>query len=204
MDRLHIINLALAKLGQDSVENLNGQEKRLKTALTFFEPCRNMLMESYPWNFCIKRTRLNAETYTDENNQTQFSRPAFGYKYQYALPKDFLRLLESKELKYIWCGDCEEPVIEGNYLLSNEAGPLNIRYCAVVEDERLWPPLFIDAFALKLAGELCPNVEQSKADKAILFNELAAAVAQAKRVNAIQKPSLDLPPTDFEESRLFV
>lgn len=204
MDRLHIINLAMAKLGQDPLDNLKGPEKRLKTALTFFEPVRNMLMESYPWNFAVKRAVLNADTYTDDDDVTHYKTPAFGFKYQYTLPKDFLRLLESMELKYLWCGDCTEPVIEGRVLLANTAGPLNIRYVGVVDDERLWPPLFVNAFAVKLAYELCPNVEQSKTDKALLFSELAQVIGEAKRVNAMQKPSLELPPTDFEESRFFV
>lgn len=200
MSRLEIINKTLAKLGQDPVPSLNSPEKRLKTALAFFDGCAGELMESYPWNFCTARAELKAE-YKDENGQKTFIRPVYGYKYQFRLPKDFLRLLDCAELNYYYGGGEDAPVVEGYFLLANNAGPLHIRYCRHETNELKWPPLFINAFCAKLAYELCPNVEQSKTDKAMLFQDYTQAVSTAKRVNAIQNPSLDLPPTDFEMGR---
>lgn len=201
MNRLQIINKTLAKLGQDPVNALNAPEKRLKTALTFFDGVRDELMESYPWNFCTARAEIYPAAYEDENGRKIYLKPPYGYKYQYRLPKDFLRLLDCAELNYSWCGSEEYPVIEGCFLLADAAGPLHIRYCRSETNEIKWPPLFVNAFCAKLAYELCPNVEQSKADRAMLFQDFAQAVAQAKRVNAMQNPSYSLPPTDFELGR---
>lgn len=201
MNRLQIVNRALAKLGQDPVSSLNSSEKRLKTALTLFDSVRDELMQVYPWNFCTHREYWNPAKIKDENGEEVLLTPAFGFKYQYRLPKDFLRLLECAELNYLWCGDCREPVLEGGYLLANHGGPLKVIYSRIVPEEQKWNPLFVNAFCCKLAFELCPNVEQSKADKAGLYQEFTAAIAAARRVNAMQEASMELNSTEYEDSR---
>lgn len=74
--------------------------------------------------------------------------PVFGWAYFYTLPDDCLRVLEVNDSEG---GDNSgEWVIEGGKLLCN-ADTLNLLYLRKVEDETLFEPLFIEAFAIKLA-----------------------------------------------------
>ncbi len=107
---------------------------------------RRQILVAHPWNCAIRRARLNKAGTV----------PAFGYSAQFQLPADNLRWLP-------WVtGDCDwfEGEEEGGAILSNEAGPINIRYIADIEDVTKWSAHVQLLMAYRLAWDLCESATQ--------------------------------------------
>lgn len=107
---------------------------------------RRQVLVAHPWNCAIRRARLNRAG----------SAPAFGYAAQFQLPADCLRWLPWMD------GDCDwfDGEEEGGFLLSDAAGPLNIRYIADIEDVTRWSPHVQLLMAYRLAWDLCESATQ--------------------------------------------
>lgn len=182
---LQIANKALTKLGLPTIQSFDSQEEAARLAYAIFETVRDYELATYPWAFAIKRTELTALT----------SAPAFGYKFQYALPTDFLRL----EGIYN-CGGADKNAyeLEGNNLLTDIGTPLQIRYISRELDTVKWPPYFVEALATKLAYEMCERLKQDPQRKSILWQEYQAIIGTAKRCNAIQLAVKDIRPGSWE------
>ncbi len=182
---LQIVNKALAKLGLREIDDLNGQEESARVANNLFGSVRDYELATYPWAFAIKRASLPALADT----------PAFGYKFQYALPEDFLRL-EGIYNQDILGRDAYD--LEGNTILTNLKAPLLIRYISRNLDQTKWPPYFVEAFACRLAYEMCERLKQDPSRKNTLMQEYQLVIAAAKRSNAIQLAIKELKPTSWE------
>jgi hypothetical protein len=170
-----ICNRALSKLGQTRVSNIETDEtKAAKVIRYMYDILRDAMIAAYPWNFAVKRTQIAAEVDT----------PAWGYNKQYALPVDFLALLEIR-------GNPEYR-LEGGLILTNEGSPLYIRYIAKITDAALYDPLFVEAFATRMAYEACEEITQSNTKKQLLAEDLQATLKLAYASDAIQEMPQEL------------
>jgi hypothetical protein len=164
-----IANRALSKLGETRVSNIETDNtKPAKTIRFMYDIVRDAMLTAYPWNFAIKRAQIAADA----------SAPAWGYNKQYTLPVDFLSLLEIR-------GNPEYR-IEGGKILTNEGAPIYIRYISRISDAALFDPLFVEAFATRMAYEACEEITQSNTKKQILMSDLEMTVKSAYANNAIQ------------------
>lgn len=136
-----ICNLALGHLGEGPISSINDDTTAARACLLHFEPCRDATLRAHRWNFAVERVKLDDAT-----------APAFGWDYQFDLPSDCLRVLEvngSEEGDLI-----SEPwVVEGRKLLT-DAYSANVVYVKQITDVTLFDPLFVEAFALRLAVAL--------------------------------------------------
>ena len=182
---LQIANKALTKLGLPTIQSFDSQEEAARLAGAVFGTVRDFELATYPWAFAIKRTELPALAES----------PAFGYKFQYALPADFLRL----EGIYN-CGGADKNAyeLEGNNLLTDIGAPLQIRYISRELNQIKWPPYFVEAVATKLAYEMCERLKQDPQRKSVLWQEYQAIIGAAKRCNAIQLAVKDIRPGSWE------
>lgn len=161
----------------------------------FFEQTRDELIASHRWNFAATRATLS-----------QISEPPlFGYCFQYALPSDCLRVVQLNGCDFWWgFGDDDDNervyVIEGKNLLTNQA-EAQIRYLARITDCSLYPPLFIEALALKLAAVIAKPLTGSS-DQAASLLQIFERVTLPR---AIQTDAIEGKPRRknlFEISRL--
>ena len=182
---LQIANKALTKLGLPTIQSFDSQEEAARLAGAIFGTVRDFELATYPWAFAIKRTELPALA----------EAPAFGYKFQYSLPPDFLRL----EGIYN-CGGADKNAyeLEGNNLLTDIGAPLQIRYISRELNQIKWPPYFVEAVATKLAYEMCERLKQDPQRKSVLWQEYQAIIGAAKRCNAIQLAVKDIRPGSWE------
>jgi len=140
------------------------------------------------WNI----TRIGADTYdligstfagTHTSGTGSFLKaPLFGWDYLYALPSDFLRLVQLNAY------EAEEPTtrweVEGGKLLTNEEEG-NIKYVYKVTDENLFDPLFVDAISLKLAAKLAkPLTGSSQLAEGFLTEYARITAPLARRIDA--------------------
>lgn len=181
-----IANLALSKLGPGSgyLTDLASDTTIAGQALNrTYEMIRDEVQESHPWNFCTRRAQLAADT----------SAPLWGFDNQYTLPADCLRFLsiEGRKVEY---------QLEGDKILVNDDGPLNIRYLARVADTSKYSPTFVAALAARWAFEIC-NVVEARVTPDQLWAIYQRLMSQAKRADAQANASEDLPDGDWLDAR---
>lgn len=139
-----ICNASLIKVGEPTILTLDDDKKSARTLKEIYPEKRDTMLRSHLWKFAIKRTTLAPDVET----------PEFGFKAQFTLPTDNLRVL-----KVDISG--ERYKIEGNKLLCNlEAIPL--LYIWRVEDANLMDPTFREALSSLLAREISFPICDSK------------------------------------------
>ena len=80
---VQMCNSALNQLGAASITSLTDNSKNARLCNERYETIRDAVFRSHPWNSLIKRQQLAQDTAT----------PAWGFKYQFTLPSDSLRVL---------------------------------------------------------------------------------------------------------------
>jgi hypothetical protein len=148
-DETTICNLALAKLAIPPIMALTDDSTQAQFCSRFYAEARNEVLSSHRWNFAMKRGTL----------VKLVDAPAFEWAFAYQLPVDCLRVVQLNG--YEQTQREAEFCIEGRTLLTNDE-EANIRYIAEVVDGMLYPPLFVDALATKLASKLAGPLTGSR------------------------------------------
>jgi hypothetical protein len=196
--QVEIANRALTKLGAARIISFADDNKQSRSVNSMFNVVRDAELRAHLWSFTIKRDSLPALTTT----------PAWGYDYEYQLPSDCLRLLEVDDiypgpnLDDYRNANTQEFTIEGRKILTNKDAPLKIRYVSRVADTTQWDATFVEAFACRLAMEMCEDLTQSNSKKESVKDDYDTAIMMAIRANAIELPPQDLPDDSWVMSRL--
>ena len=168
-----IINKAQILLGQSKrfTELLDTDHKAIDYQ-TLWPMALPKALVLHPWNFAIRRKRINADTVA----------PEFGYAYRYRLPSDCLRFLP-------WSRDDDayfEHEIEDGYVLTDQPSFILIRYIYRNEDLAKWSPLFADVMAYALAMESCEGSTSKRGLYEDLKTERDDLIATGKRLDALE------------------
>lgn len=178
---VEVANRALQKVGAKSITSLSDNTVEARACNLAMEPCKLALLEDHFWGFSIQRFQLAAAS-TD---------PLFNKENFFPLPDGFVKLapqdaeatLESKD----W-------LIENAGIATNDSAPLEVR-CVINEtDPNKMTALFREAWAAKVAYEICEQLTQSNTKKAQLGLDLDDILNRAKKSNGIQ--SIPQVPTD--------
>ena len=181
-----IANRALQKLGAKRISSLDQDTPNARSMNAAFERVRDAELRRYDWSFAIKRDSIAADG--DD--------PVWGDYNRYSLPDDFIRLLRDDE-----SGAAVDWKIEGLYILSKDAAPLEIKYIARIEDPNYYDPLFVEAFAGRLALECAKEITDSTSDKESVKDDYKADIAEARRVGAIEKAAQEFPEDPWLAAR---
>jgi len=176
-----ICNRALDMLGAEPLTSLADNTKAGRLCARNFEPVRDAVLRTYPWNAAIRRASLPALT----------EAPAWGYACQFQLPdgpfpEACLRLLAID-------GEAEFDArykIEGRRVLTNEPAPLNILYIGRIDDPSQLDPMLHDVIATRLAADLSYSLTASAALGQSLMDIYQAKLAEARSTDA-QEGSAD-------------
>jgi hypothetical protein len=193
-----IANLALTKLGDLRILNLTDNTKPAREVNAVFDMTRDYLQRRFSWRFCIKRANLAADTST----------PLWDWTYQYPIPTDCMRILQvgqwypSPDLSDLISTGGQEYVLEGKYILSNQAGPLKLRYLSRVEDPVQFDAAFDMAFSAYLAYILAEPLTASAEQKQMAYNDYRNAIKDAVIANAIENPPESLADQTWILARL--
>lgn len=196
--QVELANRALTKIGEARIMSLDDDIEAARVVASLFSVVRDAELRAHNWNFSIRRDALAALSTV----------PAWGYYYQYQLPADCLRVIQVGEYlpppsmsNYRMTSESEWQ-IEGGKVLTNLGAPLKIRYVSRVEDTGAWDALFVEAFACRLAVELCERITQSNTKRDAAWGEYEKALNSAVRSDAIENPSEPLPDDSWILSRL--
>jgi hypothetical protein len=176
-----ICNLALARIGQRQfIGSLTDPSTAGQLCNVLYAPARDATLASAPWQFATKRATLAAVA-----GQTWD-----GWGYGYALPTDFVAV------RYLYPG-VRAPTLEQRIpysleysgsvpvLLTDQSPALLVYICNAVP-EVLFPPLFVQAVAWKLAAELALGLPEKSRLAVAMENAWRAALGQAIPVDANQ------------------
>lgn len=139
--QVQLCNLALSRLGANTITSLTDGTTEAKLCNTFFDDLVEEVIAEGSWPSTIRRTSLAATTTT----------PSFDFTYQYQLPVDpkALKILNINE-SY---PNAITYVIEGDKLLCDESS-VKIRYVAKITDTSEWDVYLKRAFVSRLSSEL--------------------------------------------------
>lgn len=196
---VEIANRALAKLGEDRITAFSDASKQARLVNSLFAIVRQSELRTNTWSFSVTRTTLSADA----------TPPAFGYSQRFLLPAQWLRTLMVGDL---WPGsditdyrtgpESQWWTIEGRYLLTDMAAPLKLRYIQDVEDTTQWDSAFVEAFACKLAVEMCEDLTADAGKMQMVSQQYDRAITAAARANAIEKPPKQIADDTWVTSRL--
>lgn len=162
-----VCNLALLKLGSDSIVNITDPNRPAEMCNTLFPLIRDEMLRQHPWNFAIQRALLIANP-----NDT----PDFEFNFFYPLPDDYLRLVMVYKSNMRFR-------IEGTNILSDD-DEVDIIYIASMTDPTTWDPLFREAFATRLAAEVAFGLTGSATLQQQLMADYDKKLQKAKTVDS--------------------
>jgi|SRR6185503_4441221 len=184
-----VANMALGILVEAPISSLDQDNKAARLLNLHYETTRQSELVKQSWAFAIFRVELDAEDDAPTSDE---------YRYGYTVPDDALRVLpltdngEASGLRLPFKQ-------EGTLILTNYSGPRIIRYIGNLTDPSDWDPLFVEAFAARLAMKIAmpltnkPSVLQGAQ---LVYNE---AISEARRINAIVSSSISGSRTWAEE-----
>ena len=180
---IDIVNRALTKLGERHITSLGDDVKAARAASSLYDIVRDAEIAAHSWNFAKKRDKLSAEA----------AKPEFGWSFQYLLPADCLRLLQlgswpQPVMSDYVNGENRQYVLEGGRILTNLGPTLNIIYLWRETEAGVYPPVFVEALACKLAVEMAEILSGSGSKRQMAWEEYEQAVKMARKINAISQP----------------
>jgi len=125
---------------------------------------------------------------------TTFKSPLSGRTFAFAKPRDFLRLAP-QDPKF--SAPPRDWLVESGFIITDDAGPLFLRYVRNETDVTKFDPLFDEALACKIAFDICEEVTQSTAKQERADKSYMAAIYRARITNAIEAG-----PTEQDEDEL--
>lgn len=186
-----VANYALQKLGADRVESFDQNHPNARSVKAVFDTIKRAELRRYHWSFATRRVILAKDT----------AQTLWGNLNRYTVPTGFIRLIFDDETGQRTDWRIESDDTDTLYIVTKDAAPLYIKYIHEVKAANLYDPLFENAFATKMAFEMCEEVTGSGGRKASLKDDYKTAVAEAKRVGSIEKMAIEFPEDTYISER---
>ena len=180
-----ICNSALIKVGAERIDSLSDTTKRAVIVNEQYEKSRDDLMMSHPWNFAIARLEL-AQSATD---------PVNGWDAAFTLTNNVLRVLEIND------DDSLDWAVEGGYVVTDETS-CTIKYIKKITDTTLFPKIFEEVLAWKLAADICYAITQSSTLADAIYKKYELHLAKARSFDSQEGSGLAVEADDWINARL--
>jgi hypothetical protein len=162
-----ICSNALLMLGDNPLSSFNDDSDRARIASNLWEPVRDFVLRSHPWNCAIKRVTLSPDV----------AAPEFDWAYQYTLPEDYLKALSIGEHQREG-----EYRIEGRKLLADD-NPLLLRYVFKNTNTGSYDTMLVWALTSCMRAVFAYPITQSGSMEELLTQTLRPVLRQAKAVD---------------------
>lgn len=183
-----IANLAASSLGEDDQLSSPDDDTHLSRSVrAVWDVERRAAIRDHSWNFAMRRQALPAAVLSD------YSPDPYGFAYR--VPADNLRLIE------VLGHGKRDYQREGDFILSNAAAPLRIRYLVDVVEPALWDDLFVKAFAMRVAWQIADRITGDTNRVQLAERKYQKALSDAKRVDARENPQVPFEPSGWEMAR---
>lgn len=192
--QIELANAALRACGQNSITSISQDDKGAREISRAWNLVRTSTLTMYRWNFAKARAALAADP----------DAPTFGFARRFAKPSDMLTLIgigDSRETQRNYTSSDIIYKTEGNYILTDEAAPLNVFYVRDVTDPAEFDPDFALVFSLSLAKDIYYSLAKGVDRYKQILNDLAMAVRAAKFSHAIENTPEVIQMSDWVDSR---
>ena len=208
--RLSIINAALARIGEDSLEfesdaaaaafgdqgTIDPEDDLQRITSSIYPQTLADLLNAHPWSWLTERKVLIALPAQEGENAE-----AWPYPNRYRVPNPFVGSIRAVYDKLI--SNAPRPdgwAVQGGYIYSDfEVGYVEDQR---VVDETVFPQLFENALTLQLASDFALPVKEDVETMRLYANLAERALRNAKRVDAQSHPVSVLPRFEWEEERV--
>ena len=183
-----IWNLALDTIREAAVQDQATNSAPMKWLNRNYEHARDVLLQSYPWNFAIERHSLASDGAFDPDT--------YDWRYRYALPNGWLRVLPMAYLGQR-NGQLIPHEIMGQYLYTDYVAPARVRLVMRKTDPGEFSPLFVEALAAKLALGMANKFTAKNKYIELAGNMLNQAVAKAEEIDTFEGSALPIDNYDI-------
>tara|TARA_S200002703_G_scaffold159633_1_gene173839 strand:+ start:1532 stop:2113 length:582 start_codon:yes stop_codon:yes gene_type:complete len=187
-----ICNSALNQLGASTIIALTENSKNGRLCNARYNVIRDAVFRAHPWNCAIKRQNLAEDTVT----------PAWGFKRQFTLPSDCLRVLTiaNHDSNY---------KVEGRKILTNDDN-IKLVYVASITDPNEMDILVREVISASLASDIAYAVTANAGLAARMYDKYQAKLSEARHADAAEGYNIDpqngpvdqIGSEDFINSRL--
>jgi hypothetical protein len=185
-----IANFALSFLGEPAILSLTATGTAASVMNLRYNAVRDATLRAHPWNFASTRRTLAKLALT----------PPFGFSTAFALPSDFLRVIRVNE--------SSEPNLyklelqDNTRVLLMDADTVELRYVARVTSESLFDPLFVEAFAARLAAVTAFKITRDWSIVEQMWALYQEKISEARSVDSMEDPTQHIEAEDFLEARI--
>lgn len=184
-----VANMAAIAIGTEArVTSLDDDTFIARTLKAAWNIQRQATLRDGSWNFAARRADLGAEVL--ENGVP------YPWQSSFPLPAASLRLIE-----VLGCSR-DDYALEGKSVLTNQAGPLRVRYAIDVPEMANWDASAVEAFACRLAWKCGNRIAGSGFDQGGAWTIYRAAIARAKTVDAQENPPIRQENGSWIDARL--
>ena len=186
-----ICNSALNLLGASTISALTDDTKNARLCNQRYEPVRNRIFRSHPWNCLIKRVQLAQDS----------TAPVIEFANQYTLPTDCLRVLKIHNGTTDSVASDLEYKIEGRKIKTNE-GTVYLVYVALDTDPNNYDAYVQEAISHQLAADLAYAVTNNAT---LANNYMARAderLREARFIDATENSVDTIEANEFTDARL--
>ena len=170
---VQMCNSALNQLGAASITSLTDNPKNARLCNERYETIRDAVFRSHPWNSLIKRQQLAQDTAT----------PAWGFKYQFTLPSDSLRVLAIDAYN-------SDYKVEGRKILSNES-TIKLIYVSTITDPNEMDVLLRETISAALAADLAYSITANLQVSGLMAEKYQAKLSEARHSDASEGYNTD-------------
>lgn len=184
-----ICNIAMRKLGAGRITNLaDDPSEEAKVLRDLYDACLDAELAAHPWTFASARALIPADAVA----------PDFGWKRRYPKPTGFLKTIQIGDDWCFYRTEGQGFELEGSAILTDAGSPLKLRYVRRVTNAGDLVPLFVMAFACRLAAESCEALTQNLSKQEAAWAQRKDAIREAKRSNDIEMPPQRSPMSSWE------
>ena len=181
---IEICNNALLDLGEDVIMSLGDDSKAAGLCNHRWPAMRDAVLRAHPWNCAMAQAELAAGTVA----------PLWKWEYRYALPSDFLRIIQVVGQDGEEIRDWE---IQGNIILCDEEAPIFVSYVRCETDPGKYDALLAEALSARLAAALAYPLSGSTALAQAHWEIYRMKLTEARGVDAREGVPESVSPTTW-------
>ena len=186
-----ICNSALNLLGASTISALTDDTKNARLCNQRYEPVRNRIFRSHPWNCLIKRVQLAQDS----------DAPVIEFANQFTLPTDCLRVLKIHNGTTDSVASALEYKIEGRKIKTNE-GTVYLVYVALDTDPNNYDAYVQEAISHQLAADIAYAVTNNATLANNYMSRADERLREARFIDATENSVDTIEANEFTDARL--
>jgi len=178
--KISICSAALLQLGKAPISSFDSAGDTARLCANLYPMERDSILRENDWNCAVKRDILAPLA----------TAPAFGFSTQFALPSDYLRMVQVGDY-YVGMPECQSFKVEGRKILASGT-VLPIVYVFRNDQEETWDSKLVELMTARMLWKLAYPVTQSTSLRDELKSEYYAMAKAARAIDAQENPSEEL------------